>query len=335
MCKKGGVVSFIVPSTWMFIEQALPLREYLLKNTSLKVLATLPQSVFTANVDSMIILFLNSVEEKNKVLTFEIPLKNSLEDISAYLVNGRLTNQSEWLNSEKFIFTIGQDKIAYDLILKIKKDSKRFSDFIYTKQGLIPYLTKEEGRENKYISKEKIDDNWDCYFDGSRCVDRYTTKGVMSYVKYGEWLYAPREKEIFNQPRIIFQLIRNISLKRRIVATYLDKKIYSDRNTGLIFLKPNIQIELKFILGILNSKLINFLHSKTHNSTYISFPSIEALPIVLGSNDFQKNIIALVDNILQKKINKESTEELENNIDELVMDLYGLNDGEKEIIRNS
>src|SRR3989338_6200169 len=256
MDKKSGVVTFIVPNTWMYIEQALPLRQHLLKNTEIKVLATLPQSTFTASVDSMVFLLKNNLPQDNKSLVFEIQLKNK---------------------------------------------SQKFSDFVYIKQGLIPYLTKEDGKENKYISKNREGEDWGKYFDWSRCIDRYSTKGVISYIKYGDWLYAPREQDIFRKPRIIYQLIRNISLKRRIVATYLDEEIYSDRNTGLIFTKPGVKVELKYILGILNSKLINFIHSKSHNSTYVSFPSIESLPFVLGDESFQQKIISLVNGILEIK----------------------------------
>ena len=260
MDKKSGVVTFIVPNTWMYIEQALPLRQHLLKNTEIKVLATLPQSTFTASVDSMVFLLKNNLPQDNKSLVFEIPLKNSLSTIDLHLKDGKLFNQDEWLNSDKSIIAIGQDNALYKVIAKLKNKSQKFSDFVYIKQGLIPYLTKEDGKENKYISKNREGEDWGKYFDGSRCIDRYSTKGVISYIKYGDWLYAPREQDIFRKPRIIYQLIRNISLKRRIVATYLDEEIYSDRNTGLIFTKPGVKVELKYILGILNSKLINFVH---------------------------------------------------------------------------
>jgi len=337
MDKKSGVVTFIVPNTWMYIEQALPLRQHLLKNTEIKVLATLPQSTFTASVDSMVFLLKNNLPQDNKSLVFEIPLKNSLSTIDLHLKDGKLFNQDEWLNSDKSIIAIGQDNALYKVIAKLKNKSQKFSDFVYIKQGLIPYLTKEDGKENKYISKNREGEDWGKYFDGSRCIDRYSTKGVISYIKYGDWLYAPREQDIFRKPRIIYQLIRNISLKRRIVATYLDEEIYSDRNTGLIFTKPGVKVELKYILGILNSKLINFIHSKSHNSTYVSFPSIESLPFVLGDESFQQKIISLVNEILEIKTKnrKSDVDSFESQIDELVMDLYGLSEEERKIIENS
>ncbi|MDP3792919.1 MAG: Eco57I restriction-modification methylase domain-containing protein, partial [bacterium] len=336
MDKKSGVVTFIVPNTWMYIEQALPLRQYLLKNTEIKVLATLPQSTFTASVDSMVFLLKNNLPDDNKSLVFEIPLKNSLSTIDLHLKEGKLFNQDEWLNSDKSIIAIGQDNALYKVIAKLKNRNQKFSDFVYIKQGLIPYLTKEEGKENKYISKNKEGEDWDKYFDGSRCIDRYSTKGVISYIKYGDWLYAPREQDIFRKPRIIYQLIRNISLKRRIVATYLDEEIYSDRNTGLIFTKPGVKVELKYILGILNSKLINFIHSKSHNSTYVSFPSIESLPFVLGDESFQQKIISLVNEILEIKTKdrKSNVDDFESQIDRLVYKLYGLTDEEIKIVES-
>lgn len=164
-------------------------------------------------------------------------------------------------------------------------------------------------------------------------MDRYGTKGKISYIKYGDWLYAPREKEIFCQERLIFQLIRNISLKRRIVATYLNEELYSDRNTGLILAKEK-GISLKYILALMNSTLYNFLHSNSHNSTYISFPSIEALPYVEASKETISEIESLVDIILSKKeiSVKEDTLAEEDRIDEIVYELFDLDDEVIEII---
>jgi len=170
--------------------------------------------------------------------------------------------------------------------------------------------------------------------DGSRCVDRYYIKGEVSYIKYGDWLYAPREPSIFEKPRIIYQLIRNISLKRRIVATYLDIKLYSDRNTGLIFVKQNIKLDIKYILGILNSNLLNYIHAKSHNSTYISFPSIESLPFAIAEPSVQQKIVTLVDYILlARRANPQvDTSALEREIDQLVYQLYGLTEEEIKIV---
>ena len=56
------------------------------------------------------------------------------------------------------------------------------------------------------------------------------------------------------------------------------------------------------------------------------------LPIIIDKN--QKRYIQLVEEIIElKKLNKD-TQDLEDRIDEMVYDLYGLTEEEKELIRN-
>jgi hypothetical protein len=88
-------------------------------------------------------------------------------------------------------------------------------------------------------------------------------------------------------------------------------------------------------LSVLNSSLLNFVHAKTHNSTYISFPSIKSLPFVIGSPKEQREVIDLVEQIMTMRSNKQDVSDLEMKLDELVMEIFKLTEAEKEIIRKS
>ena len=55
--------------------------------------------------------------------------------------------------------------------------------------------------------------------------------------------------------------------------------------------------------------------------------------IPIPSNDMEKNLVDLVDKIFTQKNN--SSENIENEIDELVYKLYGITDEEKAIIESS
>ena len=330
---KEAVLTYVVPNTWMFVEQAFPLRKFILTNLSLKHIISFPQKSFNATVDSIAFLLLNTVPKNNIAKVIDMPLSESLKKIDVYVNKKIIYKQKGWLKSDNKIISYGIKQSERDLFERIMNSTEKFSSHIIIRQGLIPYLTKEEGKVNKYISKNKIDNTWKKYLDGSRFVSRYYINSKTSFIKYGDWLYAQREKWIFSKERIIFQLIRNISLTRRIIATYLDYELYSDRNTGLIFQKKSSNLNLKFIIGIFNSNLINFIHSKSHNSTYISFPSIEKLPLVFAKDDEKGEIVTLVDKILS--INKDDNylanpikqikeRNYEKQINEIVYELYGL-----------
>ena len=329
---KKSIFSFVVPNTWLSVEQAEPLRKYCLSNYSFASLIQYPQKSFQATVDTISYVLLKN-KQNIKTFVVKIPLDENILNLNNYIAKSQKISQDIWEYSPKCIISYGTELSENSFIEKIKNNCDALSKHIKIRQGLIPYLTKQEGKENLYISIIKKDEEWKDYLDGSRCVGRYGIKGVSSNIKYGEWLYAPRESWIFKRPRIIFQLIRNISLKQRIVATYLDYELYSDRNTGLIF-STNSDFDLMYLLGVLNSKLLNFIHSKTHNSTYISFPSIEALAIVIPNECIQKKVIILVEAILNKKqIDFHTdTSSLEAEIDKMVYELYGLTDEEIKIV---
>ena len=58
------------------------------------------------------------------------------------------------------------------------------------------------------------------------------------------------------------------------------------------------------------------------------------IPIKIVSENIENKIIDLVDEIIElKKLNKD-TQDSEEKIDEMVYDLYGLTEDEKELIRN-
>ena len=98
-------------------------------------------------------------------------------------------------------------------------------------------------------------------------------------------------------------------------------------------------INLKYLLGLLNSKLINYIYTKKFKSTKTVFSEIQArsvgeLPIVMPVTELQKPIIDLVDKILVTKKPDASvdTSELEHKIDKLVYKLYGLTEDEIAIV---
>jgi hypothetical protein len=114
---------------------------------------------------------------------------------------------------------------------------------------------------------------------------------------------------------------------RNISATYLENELYSDRNTGLILEKRD-GISLKYILGLINSTPYNIIHVNTHNSTYISFPSIEALPYIQASDKIVSEVENIVDTILVKKREsiKADTSKEEDTIDKIVYELFQMDE---------
>ena len=82
---------------------------------------------------------------------------------------------------------------------------------------------------------------------------------ISEYLKYGEWLGAPREKRFFENPKIVVRQILEGN-EQRIVAAYSDKPYYFTQIGFSLISKEEDRNMLKFITYILNSTLMSFYH---------------------------------------------------------------------------
>ena len=123
-------------------------------------------------------------------------------------------------------------------------------------------------------------------------------------------------------------------------------------NTTVIF-DTNPNLSLKYLLTLLNSKILNFRYKsigkQTGGGIYEYFPNaVEKLPIPEASPSQQEKLARLANQMMSlkksiieaklesdKKLLLERASMLDNKIDELVFSLYGLNEKEIEIIRSN
>ena len=98
-------------------------------------------------------------------------------------------------------------------------------------------------------------------------------------------------------------------------------------------------ISIRFILGLLNSKLLHyyfrFIGVMTAGGAYtLKAATIEVLPIAIGTKEQQKEIALKVESILNAKAKNKQVDvsSTESEIDRLVYNLYGLSEDEIKIV---
>ena len=98
-------------------------------------------------------------------------------------------------------------------------------------------------------------------------------------------------------------------------------------------------IDNKYLIGVLNSTLLDFYNKKLNITNQQGFPQIlmtdlQELPIKVATKEKQQQIISLVDQIIAIKNQnpQEDVTQLEHEIDILVYDLYGLTKEERLIV---
>ncbi len=96
-------------------------------------------------------------------------------------------------------------------------------------------------------------------------------------------------------------------------------------------------VQTKFVLALLNSKLINWFYvnqftNESNLTVNLSKSYLSQIPLALPNKNDEIKIISLVEQILIKKQENKDTSIEEDQIDQLVYQLYELTDEEIEII---
>jgi len=138
-----------------------------------------------------------------------------------------------------------------------------------------------------------------------RDINRYSIKWSGKYLDYDlNRIHSCKRKDIFETEEKLF--FRRVSSS--LVFTYDNNKYYA-LNT-LIVVNSKTTIPIKYLLGILNSKLLNHYYDKKYKSTKSVFSEIQArtvklLPIAPFEQESSNKIINEVDNII-KSINQKN-----------------------------
>jgi len=153
-------------------------------------------------------------------------------------------------------------------------------------------------------------------------------------------LDAPRREEIFeSKEKIVIQEIRNITLRRRLVATYDDRQFYCLQSTNVVNLRPNVsKISLKFLLAIVNSEAVNFFfRQRFPGNNHIPSNQLAQIPIPAASAAEQATLSGLVDGILAAKRTGDAATvtALESEIDAHVFRLYALTPAEIALVKST
>ncbi|HEV8080185.1 MAG TPA: TaqI-like C-terminal specificity domain-containing protein [Chitinophagaceae bacterium] len=173
-------------------------------------------------------------------------------------------------------------------------------------------------------------------------IGSYYIAPVKSYLNYDPTLlHRARTKEIFEVPeKLLIQRITGGS--RPLKVAYDNKQYYNKESINNLILKEGSGYNIKFILTLLNSKLINwfYTHAFTNESKLtvnLSKTYLARIPIKNCNDFFQQTFVSLANNMLeQKEYNKNAnTINLEKQIDDLVYKLYNLTPEEIQIIENS
>ncbi len=316
----GGKLGFITPNTYLVGANSAVLRGTLLNTGRIEQIVDLPQGIWAdANVDC-VLLFLaeESSEEHRQLQEVKINmlgLRDTLDKLVARTWLETLNQlQLNWINDSKH-----EINIRYDSLMRQIEDAcyievnhnggarkiLRLGDVTDSSPGIDPYKTAAEGKANQYIRSRRSlpnnDDSWKPLLDSISFVGRYELRwgSTQRHIKYGDWLCRPRDARYFDSPKLLVQDMRNRALKRRLVATFDDKKFYHRKNFSNI-IEQDSNFKIKYVLALFNSSLLNYWFARKFDNLHINPSYFRQLPIYPAAAETQAGLVEKIDRILSK-----------------------------------
>jgi hypothetical protein len=154
------------------------------------------------------------------------------------------------------------------------------------------------------------------------------SQGNILYLKADGYMEKNKgeKSQHHNRRRIVMQGITGINEKWRLKMTMAEIPYFCANSVN--YLLPDMTDDFDyFILGILNSKLLNWYFAKLSTNSNVNGYEIDSLPIKLGTSEQRNKIIQLVRELL-----KESDKNKIREIDEIVYVIYGITEYEIPII---
>jgi adenine-specific DNA-methyltransferase len=351
--KDEGYNSYILPTSFYKEKHSTELRRYFLDQIRIIELIDFKELVVFEDVARQTGIYLI---KKTKPQNNSFLVKNYIDE------KGYSVRQDFFKSLKNFAFKTNVNNNDIILFEKLNSNSVLLGNIVCINTGVVAHS--KAGSPVKFtkddvITKQKKE-GFKQYVIGSN-LSSYTIVFDGTYLDYSskvDYFHRPKFPLLFESDKII---VRRISGKNNsIIACFDDSQYYSNDNLMhlvkwnhqiLEFQKPekkwdaiiDSEFNLKLITAILNSKLCTYFFSKFLSTDTLqgSYSSIypEDLRQIPIKND--KGLVPIIENCVEdiiklKKQNPSSdTTDLENQIDQLVYQLYELTEEEIKIIENA
>lgn len=356
LLKVQGLLGVIVSNTWLQSVKLRSIRSHLATQYEWSRVLLLPEKVFRAVVDTHVLLFKKIEEGKADDCSVAVDVRRHGKIVESHsLPRSAIPSGGEPIN-------VAAPLASQRLARKIHEISRPLSSACDVYNGIKPFekgkgdppQTAKIAKDQPYVAEgARPDPSWSPLLRGS-LIRRYELLWDNDYwVRYGKWLAAPRDPAIFSAPEKI--VVRQTG--DSIVATLIPSG-YIARNNMHILLPRAEGDDLRYVLGIMNSRLMDFVYTmmnpeKGEALAEVKKYHVEQLPIRAGSGDARRvalrgKIVALVELALSlgarmlREGNPRTRTSLQQQrrgalvqIDQLVFEVYDLTADEVALVEES
>jgi adenine-specific DNA-methyltransferase len=351
LLKEGGILGIIISNTWLQSVTFNNIRKYLASEYLWHRVLHLPEKVFDATVDTHVLIFERaSLAKPSRSGTLRVDIRKA-ETI-------RPSHALPWTSIDK---TGGPINVVHPVehqktIEHIRSVSVELLQLMNCFNGIKPFetgkgtppQTPQVVTTKPYVHEgARPSKSWSPLLRGS-LIRRYKVIWSEDYwIKYGQWLAAPRDPAIFSSPTKI--MVRQTG--DSIIAAMVPAGFYA-RNNMHILLPKSDRTNVPFVLALLNSKLMDFVYSyinpekgealaevKMHHLEHLPIPNVpdDASPAKsLGKKAEQMSALvakrATTTNEKETEVLSAEIKALTAQIDKAIYRLYELDDAQIKLI---
>jgi hypothetical protein len=358
----------IIPTALLTQDSYKALRSSTIEDYQVSNIVRLPNESFGASagdvkVDTVIVVIGNKLAESDcvEMIGYSGYERITKIDPSEAHIYG-ISSQSSWLKNVDSIWAFNVNPLEDTIINKIEQKSIPLEECAYFSLGLTPY-DKYKGHTEQQITGKVFhsdfqkDSTYKKLLAGNDVMRYRLSWNGDHWISYGPWLGAPRERRFFINRRILVKQIIDWTDKR-IWATITEEELYNTQNAFNLIAKPDVN--LGYLLGLINSRLIAFYHRKKFLDEFkmrfqkILIKDCKRFPIRsinffdAADKDRHDQMVLLVEQMLalnkqrmdartdhEKTHIQRQIDATDRQIDRLVYELYGLSDAEIKIVESA
>lgn len=312
LLKEKGIMSYIIPNTFLFNTFAKHFREMLVEKWNvLEILDCTKFPIFESAVVRNAINLFQKDSDGSKLVGYR-----NTANVTSF--SDLLEREREFMTVESLLAMNQNWGLAYFLPTSIRNVVNHISSsplavkdvFPEISQGLIAY-DKYKGQSEEIIKSRAYHSF--VYKDGLKKwlwgedVTRYNlTWNGKEYIDYCNGIANPRNPSFFVGKRMLVREITNPS----IFAALIEIEAYND--PSIIIVKESRDYPIEILVGIMNSKLATFFHfNHSPKATKGAFPKIlvqdiKEYPLPKVNSDERKILMRLVDDVTTIKKEKQS-----------------------------
>ena len=310
----SGKIGLLIPSTLLSDKQSFELRSRILDKYSLSEIYTIPEkNNFFLDISQAFCFFSLDKSKPTDELRLKTNVSDSVDLNKEYVSVSKTRIDS--ISTLKEIVTT--DNVGWRILSKIHKN-KKIKD--------IPSITNLRGELDLTLDKKYItNDGTEYYLLRGNGIKEFSFNKDNLFVQNNFINKLNGKAKFLLSDRLVCQQISNINLTKRLKFSKIPRNIvlgnscnFIVTNTDTLFSESNISLD--YLLGVLNSFLLNWRFQLTSSNNHIGNYELDELPLAIPSPK-QKSII---EDLVGKLVKDPNNNELKAKLNSSVFDMYGL-----------